>query len=175
VALWDLIPPGQAKPFLRTNARADGLTTTWPWKTLVHTHRCLVFCDGFFEPEKPARAKGPAPWSYYTRKDGNTFLMAGLFTEVVDPETGEIIYSYTVITTDANEVIRVHDRMPAIIAPEDAETWLFAEIFPQHLLRPFPADLMADWRVPDAAKNPRTPDHPGMIEPVRKETDLFGN
>lgn len=177
IAVWDLIPPGKAKPFLRTNARADGLRTTWPWKSLLRK-RCLVPADGFYEPEKPARTKGTVPWSFYARKDGGLFMMAGLFNETTDPDTGEIITSYTVITTEANAVIQIHDRMPVILEPADCRLWLEADDLPETVLRPYPADGMTGWRVTDEARNSRVPENPGMVEPVEDvetevQTSLF--
>ena len=57
-----------------------------------------------------------APWSYYSMKDGRPFFMAGLWADAPDPATGEVADTYTVIITDANATMRVHDRMPAILA-----------------------------------------------------------
>ncbi len=57
-----------------------------------------------------------APWSYYSMKDGRPFWMAGLSAEAHDPATGEVADTYTVIITDANAAMRVHDRMPVILA-----------------------------------------------------------
>ena len=56
----DAQPRGSALPL--NNARADKLDG-WPWKA-VQRQRCLVPASGFWEPEKPARAKGIASWSY---------------------------------------------------------------------------------------------------------------
>ena len=53
-----------------------------------------------------------APWSYYSMTDGRPFFMAGLWAEAADPATGEVADTYTLIITDANAVMRVHDRMP---------------------------------------------------------------
>ena len=41
--------------------------------------------------------------------------MAGLWSEVHDAATGEVADAYTLIITDANAVMRVHDRMPVIL------------------------------------------------------------
>jgi len=170
MAVWGLIPPNAKEPpkLLLTNARADKIASAWPWKLIHRRGRCLVPSDGFFEPEKPGRSKEKAPWSYYTMQDGSLFVMAGLFTEVADPGTGEVISTYAVITTTANSAIRIHDRMPVILDPEDARAWLWDEDFPDHLLKPYPADRMAGWRVSDEAKHFRKPDHPGMNEPVEE-------
>ena len=80
--------------------------------------------SGFWEPEKPAREKGVAPWSYYSMKDGRPFFMAGLWAEAHDPATGEVADTYTVIITDANAAMRVHDRMPVILATDAARRWI---------------------------------------------------
>lgn len=169
LAHWDLIPPGKAKPFLRANARSDTLREKWPWKAVLH-NRCIVPADGFFEPEKPAMAKGTAPWSYYQLADGGLFAMAALFCEAADPKTGEIVPTYTIITTDANELVagRKHNRMPAILRPDQVREWLFADDLPDHVLQPFPADRMTGWRVTDRAKNRREREGPDMVEPAEQ-------
>ena len=99
-ARWSLVPPGakELPPYPLNNARADKLGS-WPWKA-VQRQRCLIAASGFWEPEKPARAKGSAPWSYYSMRDAQPFFMAGLWAEAHDPETGEVANTYTLIITD---------------------------------------------------------------------------
>ena len=98
--------------------------------------------SGFWEPEKPAREKGVAPWSYYSMKDGRPFFMAGLWAEAHDPATGEVADTYTVIITDANAAMRVHDRMPVILATDAARRWIEPGPLPAELLVPYPAEAM---------------------------------
>ena len=169
-ALWDLIPSGKSKPFLRANARSDALRTKWPWKLLLR-RRCIVPADGFYEPEKPAMAKGTVPWSFYQLESGKPFFFAGLFNETKDPDTGEMVTSYTIITTDANKLVasRKHNRMPVILHPSDAHEWLFADDLPEHLLKPYPANEMIGHRVADRVKNRREPDGPDFVEPVEDQ------
>ena len=121
---WSLVPPGakEPPPYPLNNARSDKLAT-WPWKA-VQRQRCLVPASGFWEPEKAAREKGVAPWSYYSMKDERPFFMAGLWAEAHDPATGEVADTYTVIITDANAAMRVHDRMPVILATDAARRWI---------------------------------------------------
>ena len=160
------MPPGAAEmpPYPLNNARSDKLGT-WPWKA-VQRQRCLVPASGFWEPEKPAREKGVAPWSYYSMKDGRPFFMAGLWAEAHDPATGEVADTYTVIITDANAAMRVHDRMPVILATDAARRWIEPGPLPAELLVPYPAEAMTAWRVGDDAKNSRIEPHAGMAEPV---------
>ena len=97
-----LIPFGSnSKPLPFNNARSDKLGS-WPWKG-VQRKRCLVPASGFWEPEKPGRTPGKAPWSYYSMKDERPFFMAGLWSDAPDPATGEVADSYTCLlyTSDA--------------------------------------------------------------------------
>ena len=51
--------------------------------------------------------------------------LAGLWDRWESKETGESITSSTIITTDANTVIKsVHDRMPAMLLSEAFSFWL---------------------------------------------------
>ena len=97
---------------------------------------CLIPASGFREPEKPGREKGAAPWSYYSMKDGRPFFMAGLCAEAHDPATGEVADTHTLIITYANTVMRVHDRMPLILAADAARRWLVPGPLPHELLAP---------------------------------------
>ena len=165
-ARWSLIPPGtkESPAYPLNNARSDKLTA-WPWKP-VTPQRCLIPVSGFWEPEKLARAQGSAPWSYYSMKDGRPFFVAGLWSDAPDPSTGEIADSYTMIIGEANAVMRIHDRMPAILGTDAARAWLEPGPLPIELLVPYPPAGMQAWRVGDDAKSSRIDPHPGMAEAV---------
>jgi putative SOS response-associated peptidase YedK len=77
---------------------------------------------------------------------------AGLWDGWKDPANGQWLQSYTIITTDANELMaRVHDRMPVILHPGDYDRWLDRDYDPTRppidLLRPFPANEMEAFEV----------------------------
>ena len=165
-ARWSLIPPGAKEPsaYPLNNARSDKLGG-WPWKAVAR-RRCLIPVSGFWEPEKPARAPGNAPWPYYSMQDGRPFFVAGLWSDAPDPTTGEIADSYTMVIGEANAVMRVHDRMPAILGTDAAHRWLEPGPLPAELLVPYPAEEMQAWRVGDDAKSSRIEPHPGMAEAV---------
>ncbi|MEO1222626.1 MAG: SOS response-associated peptidase family protein [Pseudomonadota bacterium] len=169
----------QGRVIPRLNARAEGLTTTFPWRFLQGA-RCLKIADGFYEPEKVQGSKEKVAWSFYQRRsrsgdldDARPFFIAGLWNEFVTPD-GEVVLTYALITVEANEAIRVHDRMPAIIPIEDdqaAMRWLFDPDWPLDLLKPYPAEDMEGWRVSDAAKRSRPRQGRYLIEPVTDEPD----
>ena len=58
--------------------------------------------------------------------------VAGLWSEWLDKETGELVNSFTIVTTKANPLLtKIHNnpklneaRMPVILADEDIDTWL---------------------------------------------------
>jgi putative SOS response-associated peptidase YedK len=99
-------------------------------------------------------------------KDEQPFLIAGLWSNAPDPKTGEIADSYTMVIGEANAIMRVHDRMPAIVGFQAAREWLEPGPLPAELLVPYPAEEMQVWRVSDDAKSSRIEPHPGMAEPV---------
>ena len=78
------------------------------------------------------------------------------------PKEGEALETFTILTTDANEVLEpIHNRMPVILEPKDYNRWLepaAVERLPVDLLRPFPAERMTAWRVSDRVGNVRNND-----------------
>ena len=104
-------------------------------------------------------------------KDGSPFGIAGLWESWKEPKSGEWIRTFAVITTDANELVtEIHDRMPAILAPEGYTRWLCDEPDPLELMRPFPADLMRIWPISTRVNKPEN-DDPSIIEPIELASD----
>jgi putative SOS response-associated peptidase YedK len=64
-------------------------------------------------------------------KDRSPFALAGLWKEITNAKTGELLDAYLVVTCSPNELMeRLHDRMPLIIDPADYDRWLSAEALP---------------------------------------------
>ncbi|GLS38158.1 hypothetical protein GCM10010869_37520 [Mesorhizobium tianshanense] len=59
--------------------------------------------------------------------------------------------------------------MPVVLAPEDSMTWL-TDPDPEHLMKPFPEDLMTMWKIGRNVGNPRN-NRPDLLDEVRD--DLF--
>jgi putative SOS response-associated peptidase YedK len=170
--VWGLIPfwaKDNKFQFQTINARVEGIESKPVYRKPFRTQRCLVPATGFYEPDKIHYSKPPFPWHYFQLKDGVLFAFAGLYDVWNDPKSGKEISSYTIITTQPNELVgTVHDRMPMILRKEDEEEWLNPDLTePEHLLpllQPYPADEMETWRVGDGAKNPRN-DTEELIKP----------
>lgn len=121
---WGLIPNWQNQPNLSSalvNARFETLSTKPSFKQAARKRRCLIIADGFYE-WRHTDHKIRQPY-FIHRKDGEPFAMAGLWEKWIGD--GKSIDSCCIITIDANEDLKpLHDRMPAIIKPNDYDLWL---------------------------------------------------
>ena len=169
---WGLIPHWAKDSKLQYstfNARSEEFTTkpafkdAWKWG-----QRCLVLTNGFYEWKK-LDAKTKQPYAI-VMKDRSLYGFAGLWERWKDKASGEVVRSFTIITTEPNEVCApIHDRMPVIVDPANYGKWLGEEpVDPMRLLmmlNPFPAEQMECYPVGTAVGNVKN-DEPGLLEPV---------
>ena len=155
---WGLVP-GWAKdrtafgPKL-ANARAESLAGKPSFRDAFRRRRCVLPASGFYEWEERGHAR--LPW-LFRRRDGQPLLLAGLWDSWQSPDGG-VLESCTVITTGPNELMRpIHDRMPAILTPEQCDRWLDpveqapARLAP--LLAPLSAEQLTTERVSKRVNN----------------------
>lgn len=134
----------------------------------AHRRRCIIPASGFYEwQKKGAGAKQPF---YFYLKEKEVFGFAGLWEEWLDKETGELLETCTIITTEANEVLKpVHERMPVILRPEDYEQWIDVKESNterlQKLLAPYSAKEMSSHAVSTSVNYPDA-DSPDLIKPL---------
>ena len=146
------------------NAQAETVDKKPSFKKAFEKRRCLVPVDGFFEWKKIGKRKQPY---MIAMADRAPFTLAGLWENWKDPDSGEWVRTFTIITTDANELVAtIHDRMPVVIAPEDRERWLKGPK-PKELLKPYPAELMTMWPVSPDLNSPRN-DRPDLLDPIEE-------
>jgi putative SOS response-associated peptidase YedK len=164
---WGLIPHWAKDESIGNkmiNARAETLTEKPSFKKLIESKRCLVVSDGFYEWKKLERGKQPYRM---TLRKGELFAFAGLWENWADRETGELIPTFSIITTDANELVRdIHDRMPVILPKEEEEHWLQDGLASKEylsLLKPYPADEMEMYPVGEMVNSPRN-NSPELLE-----------
>ena len=167
---WGLLPSWakDAKMHRPINARAETLTTNGMFRNLLARKRCLVPADGFYEWQVQApgtdlfgnasAVKGKPKKQPYriTLKNEDLFSFAGLFDTWVDKNTGEEMKTFTIITTEANELVKpIHDRMPVILTPEAEELWLDEhEKDVLDLLKPYDAAKMKAYPISDLINSP---------------------
>ena len=98
------------------------------------------------------------PW-IFRRADGQPWGLAGLWNLWVDPQTGELVESYTMLTQNADEhplMRRMHrpdpKRPPEMqdkrsVVPiefEDVDTWLYGTVAQAQALVQLPAPELID-------------------------------
>ena len=84
---------------------------------------------------------------------------------------GEPVESCTILTTDANELMRpIHERMPVIVPPDHYGLWLDPRCQDTDklatLLRPYPSKDMVAYRVSTLVNNAKN-DVPQCVEAIR--------
>jgi putative SOS response-associated peptidase YedK len=130
--IWGLIPSWvksteQANEMraLTLNARSESIFEKPSFRKPAQNQRCLIPADGFFEWMEHNGHKYP---HFITMKSDSFFCFGGLYDRWVNPNSGEIIDSFSIITTPANAMMaRIHNRkkrMPLIIPRECWLEWL---------------------------------------------------
>ena len=118
---WGLIPywSKDAKVGYSTiNAKAETVATAPAFREAFRRRRCLVPADAFYEWQKlDPKHKQPFAIALASREP---YGLAGLWDRWKDQKTGEWLETFSIITTDANEVVApLHNRMPVIIERKD--------------------------------------------------------
>lgn len=111
------------------NARGETIFEKPSFRNAAKHKRCLVYVNAFYEHH---HFKGKTYPFRVCLKDGSPMILAGLWEEWVNKETGEIIPSFTIVTTTGNSLLaKIHNnpkldgpRMPVILSPENQDNWL---------------------------------------------------
>jgi len=160
---WGLIPswaPDISIGSRLINARADTIAEKPSFRAAFKSRRCLIPASGFYEWKALEGEKRKVPHYIRPSADDELFFFAGLW-ERWTPKDGsrEPIESFTIITTEANELMAtLHNRMPVILDAPERDAWLDTET-PQDalkgLLRPYSSELMMAFPVSQTVNNPR--------------------
>lgn len=179
---WGLIPfwvkdekTASAFQDRTVNARSETIFEKPAFRSAAGKQHCLVIADGFFE------------WRYYHGKnypyyiklrDREIFSIAGLWDRWINKESGEEVYSYTIITTEANPLMAlIHNkkkRMPAILEKKDEKKWISATLSKDEtmrLLQPYDDNSMMAYTISKmiTAKD-RDVNVPQLLEPFHYPT-----
>jgi len=173
---WGLVPywAKDAKIGYSTiNARAEEAASKPLFREALKKRRCLIPADAFYEWKKRS-AKAKRAFAF-GMQSGEPYAFAGLW-ERWKPKDGEPLETFTILTTDPNELTEpVHDRMPVILERRDYSRWMEPgepERPPVDLLRPYPAEKMRSWPVSERVGNVRN-DDPELLKESEPEKLLF--
>lgn len=151
LGVWKLIPhwiktAADAKKYANTlNATCEDIFEKPSYRSYIGESRCLLWVKGFFEPHHPVppREENESDADYEKRKtkiskitipyyihqlNDEPFSMGCVFSNWLNHDTGEIMKTFSIITTPANYLVGlIHNekkRMPLIITPDNRQKWL---------------------------------------------------
>lgn len=123
MARWGLVPnwaKEENTQYSMINAKAETITQKPAYRGPIRHKRCLIVADSFYEWQKSGNRKCPYR---IMLKDQGLFAFAGIW-DLWD-KTGAGLTSCSIITTQANKLIKgIHERMPVILSEEEEEIWL---------------------------------------------------
>ncbi len=185
---WGLLPGWVKNPTdfpTLINARSETALEKPAFRAAMRHRRCLVPATGFYEWQRAGRIRQPM---LIRPAEGGLVGFAGLWEEWIDGDGG-VHETAAILTTAASaDVAPIHDRMPAVIAPEDFSRWLDVTHVDSReaagLLRPAPDGAFGAYPVstrvnsaaidePDLAE-PVQPQAPSPQEPASREAPLSG-
>lgn len=160
ISLWGLVPAWtkngaqSMKLWNQTlNARGESIFEKPAFRASAKGKRAIVHVEGFYEHYH----FGKKAYPYFIHlKDREHFALAALWEQWKDRESGRLLHTFSIVTTEANELMsRIHNnpklegpRMPLILTEEEEEQWLAPIHSPadeaaiRSLIAPYPADAM---------------------------------
>ena len=145
---WGLIPFWAKNDSLKKstlNARIETLAEKPAFRNSVE-NRCLVIANGYYEWQW-LDEKGKNKQKYLiTPANEEIFAFAGIYSSWKDPHTGKSLNTYSIVTTQANELMsEIHnnkERMPVLLRSGDRIAWLENKSF-EDFAFPYEVELKA--------------------------------
>lgn len=159
---WGLIPfwakdVKSASKYSLINARGEEILEKRSYAQCFQKRRCIVPLSGFIEWKREGDHK--RPFAIHL-KDEPILSMAGVWEHWENKENGEVVESFSVITTSANKFMeKIHDRMPVILDKKDEAAWLDPENQDASklvkFLKPCPSKWLEAYEIGTAINSPR--------------------
>lgn len=150
---WGLIPSwtkteedAKVIRFKTFNARSESITRKPSFSASFNNQRCIIPVKGYFEWQHIGKEK--IPWYIY-HAENEILAFAGLYNRWTSNLTGEVLNTFSIITTDANSLTaEIHNsgkRMPAILDKYAESKWLNLSLGEKEildLLKPAPESAL---------------------------------
>ena len=162
------------------NARSESIATKPSFSSSFRSKRCIIPVKGFFEWQHLGNEK--IPWYIY-HTENEVLSLAGLYDDWIESNTGEVLSTFSIVTTEANDLMAViHNsgkRMPLILNKSTENRWIDVSISTDEaisLLYPAPSEILKAHTISplinDRSANRNTPE---VIKPYNysKENLLF--
>lgn len=180
-AVFGLTPFWAKKAMYLFNARAEGdrnkendpkykgakdIILKPSFRKPIRSQRCLVPADAFIEGTTKNGLS--EPYLIFLKNKVRPFSFAGIYDDWENPQTGEILRSFSIITSTANEILQMipHHRSPVILSQHQERRWLsnktaLTDI--TDMLKPYDSNLMDAYPISEKIKSPNN-DEPALIE-----------
>lgn len=122
--LFNARSEGKLNPENDSNYTGDkGIFQMPSFRESIKNRRCIIPVDYFIEG--PEKEKLNEPY-LIRRNDREALILAGIWDEWVDKNTGEIFKSYAIITAAASNLLKQikHHRSPLKLEDEEIDVWL---------------------------------------------------
>ncbi|MCG8582998.1 MAG: SOS response-associated peptidase [Bacteroidales bacterium] len=144
------------------NARAESLFEKPSFRDSATHKRCLIPVAGFYEFHHLNQTTIPF---YISSHDDEPLMLAGLWSEWLNPDTEEKLNTCSIVTTTANELMaKIHNnprlkeaRMPLILGEEKQEDWLQSTNKEniKSLISPYPEEKIKAIKYKEKTKAPQ--------------------
>jgi putative SOS response-associated peptidase YedK len=186
VGQWGLIPwfsktrrptSSAGRPISTNNCRIETVATApsfkGPW---ARGQRCLIPAADY---DEPYWGTGKNIWWRFARKDGTAWALAGIWSEWTEPDSGELVVSYTMLTQNCDQhplLALMHKPDPTLppdqqdkravipIEREDWDRWLNGSL----------EDAMSLVKLPDADLFSHGAADPGKQADLQADLPLSG-
>ncbi|MEZ4888801.1 MAG: SOS response-associated peptidase [Chitinophagales bacterium] len=187
VSTWGLVPhwvkdAAQLKKSWNNtlNARGETIFDKPSFRESAQNRRCIVQVNGFYEHH---HFKGSAYPFFIHHRTHEPLTLAGLWSEWVDRETGQILNTFSIVTTKGNRMMaKIHNnpkleepRMPLILPQELEDKWLAPIVDEldkkaiQELITAYPEEELEAYTV----NRLRGKKYVGNVEEVSKPFEYF--
>lgn len=174
---WGFIPQWADDASERyINARSETVSEKPAFADAYEQRRCLVLANGFYEWAETADRKQPYRVAF---EDDRPFAMAGLWerwhpetrqtdlgdfdNDPTEPSDNDAIETFTVLTTEPNEIVKpLHHRMAVILTPNEETRWLDGGAVS---FEPAPSEPLRSDPVSTAVNSPAN-DSPDLVRPI---------
>ena len=125
---WGLVPSWSKDPSmgnLTINARCETVAEKPSFREAFIKRPCAIPVDGFFEWGHLGNS--PKQPHYFTRRDGEPMVFAGLYEYWTDTSipNSPVLATCTVITTEPGvDIDGIHDRQPVVLELDSVEQWI---------------------------------------------------
>jgi putative SOS response-associated peptidase YedK len=158
-----------ASKYSLINARGEEIETKRSYAAAFKSRRCIIPLSGFIEWKRDGEKK--RPFAIHLNDDP-IMSVAGIYEHWESKETGEVVDSFSIVTTAANSFMEeIHDRMPVILGKKDEEKWLdpanqnVVEL--KKFLKPCPSAWLESFEVSTLVNSPKN-NSPEVLLPVKK-------